>query len=79
MIATRRFLTKFRSAAAVMLAVLAVVFVPRLAHAQGSPQGAGPRPTAGHAKITYVQAGHLSMITKPQVVAAVIEQAARAS
>ncbi len=45
MIATRRFLTKFRSAAAVMLAVLAVVFVPRLAHAQGSPQGAGPRPT----------------------------------
>jgi hypothetical protein len=31
------------------------------------------------AKITYVQAGHLSMITKPQAVAAVIEQAARAS
>jgi len=45
MIATRRFLTKYRTAAAVMLAVLAVVFVPRLAQAQGSPQAAGPRPT----------------------------------
>jgi pimeloyl-ACP methyl ester carboxylesterase len=29
------------------------------------------------AKISYVEAGHLSMLTKPQVVAAVVEQAAR--
>jgi pimeloyl-ACP methyl ester carboxylesterase len=31
------------------------------------------------AKISYVEAGHLSMLTKPQAVAAVVEQAARAS
>jgi hypothetical protein len=115
MIATRRFLTKFRSAAAVMLAgdpdlylkipagpsydgfascfanfvpgpeaaVLGAVQRPLALGAFTTPSGPaawtdhdGP---AGHAKITYVQAGHLAMITKPQAVAAVIEQAARAS
>jgi pimeloyl-ACP methyl ester carboxylesterase len=133
MIATRRFLTKFRSAAAVMLAgdpdrYLKIPagpsydgfascfanFVPGPeAAVLGAAQGplalgafttpSGPvawttipswavigradraiPPTAlttmaqrAHAKITYVQAGHLSMITKPQAVATVIEQAAR--